>query len=65
MQLNDVCWDDPKPRETPTEYFNRVLGQPGSIQRSLTDGGIYQYYLMIWDAYHRNSQPSDEVQYVH
>ena len=47
---------NPKLNEKPLEYFDRMLGKPGSIQRKLSQPYNYQYYLMIWDAFHRNKQ---------
>ncbi len=51
---------EPRPNEKPLEYFDRMLGEPGSVQRKLCQPYTFQYYLMIWSAYSRSRRGSHE-----
>ena len=50
---------DPKPNESPSEYFDRMLGEPGSLERKLAGDHNYRYYLKLWDAVNKNPNPRE------
>lgn len=54
---------NPRPNETPTEYFDRMLGPQEMRKRFLGNSSSYQYYLLIWDTYY--AQKRKALEHVH
>jgi len=51
-----VSGSNPLPRESPSEYMDRMLGKAGSRERKLADDATYQHYLTLWDAFWRRKK---------
>jgi len=52
----EAPFTDPRPSEGESEYLERILGLPGSVQMRIGDPSAVEYYRNVWKAYQTKPQ---------